>query len=135
MFILNMKGNSVREIVTTAVLLMGAISTLNAQSFEEKVIDCDAGNAKACHDAGKIYSAEAFKGKDYDSATAASWVASYYRKSCDLGYAEGCTAYAMIYAADREKDLGQDARYYFQKGCDGGDEKGCTILKMMPSKQ
>ncbi len=124
-----------KKIVLTAFLLPGISSALNAQSSEENARACGKGNAKACYNVGKIYSAEAYKEKNYDSATAASRVASFYRKSCDLGYAEGCTAYAMIYAVCREKDPGRDARYYFQKGCEGGDEKGCTILKMMPSEQ
>ncbi len=124
-----------KKVLLTVVLPIGISSFLSAQPFEKNLLACGKGDARACYDAGKIYSAEAYKEKDYDSTTAAYKVASYYKKSCDLGYAAGCTSYAMIYAADREKDPGKDARYYFQKGCDDGDEKGCTILRMMPSKQ
>lgn len=114
----------------TAVLLMGIGSALNAESFEENAIVCNKGDAKACYDAGKIYSAEAYKEKDYDSAVAASKVASFYRKSCDLGYAIGCTAYGMSYAADKNRNAEKDVKYYFQKGCDGGDPTGCSLLKL-----
>ncbi len=123
---------SIRLIIA---LWVGSLAMLNAQSFEEHRIDCDAGNAKACYDAGKIHSAQAYKEQDYDSGKAAREVALYYKRSCELGHAEGCTAYAMSYAADRKKDPSRDARYYFQKGCDGGDDRGCTMLKMMPSGQ
>jgi hypothetical protein len=125
-----------RAVGLIVVLLgMGSWSTLGAQSFVEYWIDCDAGNAKACFGAGKIHSAPAYKEKNYDSAKAANEVAMFYRKSCELGYARGCTAYAMSYAADREKDPSLNMQYYLQKACDGGDDRGCTMLKMMPIRQ
>ena len=105
---------------------------LNAKAFEEKMIDCAEGDAKACLDAGKIYSAQAYKEKNYDRKKAASKVALLYKKSCDLGYAKGCTAYAMSYASSNEKDSDKGAKYYFQKACDAGDETGCTMAKMIP---
>ncbi|MCK5685423.1 sel1 repeat family protein [bacterium] len=121
-----------KKIIWILMLSLGVSVTMNAQSFDEKMIDCVEGNAKACLNAGKIYSAQAHKEKDYDREKAASKVASLYKKSCNSGYAEGCTAYAMSYAADQEKNPHKDARYYFQKACDGGDTTGCTLLKMMP---
>ena len=121
-----------RIITWVLILSFGLFSILNANTFKEKMMDCNDGYAKACLDSGKIYSADAYKEKDYDKEKAASKVASLYKRSCELGYAEGCTAYAMNYAADKEKNPDKDTRYYFKKGCDGGDETGCTMLKMMP---
>ena len=114
------------------MLSFGASTILIANAFEEKRIDCDDGHAKACLEAGKIYSAQAYKAENHNKEKAASEVASLYKRSCNLGQAEGCTAYAMSYPADKEKDPDKDAKYYFKKGCDGGDKTGCTMLKMMP---
>lgn len=116
----------------TFLLSLGISAMLYANVFEEKILDCNAGHAKACLDAGKTYSAQAYKAKGYDKNKAASKVASLYKKSCNFGHAEGCTAYAMQYTADKEKDPHKNAQYYFQKGCDGGDDTACTMLKMMP---
>ncbi len=124
-----------KNIIRLTVLSAGILVTLGAQSFEEKAIDCDEGNAQACYDAGEIHSAQAYKKKDYDRKVAAFEVALLYKKSCNLGYAKGCVAYAMSYASDEEKDPDKDIGYYFQKACDGGEDTGCTMLKMMPSKQ
>jgi len=120
------------KILTWAFLLsLGISAMLYANVFEEKTLDCDAGHAKACLEAGKIYSAQAYKAKNYDKEQAASKVASLYKKSCHLGDAKGCTAYALIYTADTKKDHQKNAQYYLQKGCDGGDDIACTTLKMM----
>jgi len=112
----------------------GISLVLYANTFNETIIDCNDGNAKACLEAGKTYSAEGYKEKDYDEKEAASQVASLYKRACYLGSAEGCTAYAMSYAANRDEDPKKDARYFFKKGCDGGDDIGCTMLKMMPDQ-
>ena len=120
------------KLIAMTILFIGSISIVNAKSFKKIEAGCNAGNAKACYDAGNIYSAEAYKKKGYKEDEAAFKIALFYKKSCNLGYAEGCTAYAMSYAADKEKNSEKDARYFFQKGCDGGDKTGCTMLKMMP---
>ena len=114
-----------------AVLSIILFTLLYAQSLEEHKMDCDAGSAEACYQAGELYSSQAYKEKDYNSKKAAHDVATLYKKSCELGYAKGCTAYAMSYAADTQKDPNKDAQYYFKKGCDAGDQTGCTMLKMM----
>ncbi len=103
-----------------------------ADNFDESVLDCDAGNAEACYNAGKFHSEHAYKNKDYNRSIAAAKVSSYYKEACNLGFMKGCTAYAMSYAADTNKDPEKNARYYFQKACDGGDDTGCTMLEMMP---
>jgi len=108
---------------------------LNAQTFEENKMDCDAGHAQACYDAAKTYSTDGYKEKNYDSTKASHKVATLYKKSCELGYAQGCTEYAMIYTADQDRDPTKSMRYYLQQGCDSGDSKGCTILYMMPSTE
>jgi len=119
----------------TFLLSLGISAMLYANVFEEKTLDCDAGHAKACLEAGKIYSAQAYKAKNYDKEQAASKVASLYKKSCEFGDAEGCTAYAMQYASDKEKDPTKNVQYYFKKACDGGDATACTMLKMMPDAE
>ncbi len=108
---------------------------LDTDLFNKNIIGCNEGNAKACYNAGKIYSAEAYKARDYNSTEAASKVAAFYKKSCEMGYAAGCTAYGMSYAADKNKEAEKDARYYLQKGCDGGDLAGCNILRMAPQEK
>ncbi len=123
-----------KKILLVVVLLMGAGYALETQYYEENIAACNAGGAKACYTAGKIHSAEAYKKRDYDSAIAAAKVAFFYKQSCELGFAKGCTAYGMSYTADQNKDPEKDANYYFQKGCDGGDPAGCNILKMAPKK-
>ena len=117
------------------VLSIILFTLLYAQSLDEHKMDCDAGSAEACYQAGELYSSQASKEKDYDSKKAAHEVATLYKKSCELGYAKGCTSYAMSYAADTKKDLNKDAEYYFKKGCDAGDQTGCTMLKMMTYTQ
>ena len=114
-----------------AVLSIVLFTLLYAQSLNEHTMDCDAGSAEACYQAGEIYSSQAHKEKNYDKKKVAHDVATLYKKSCELGYAKGCTAYAMSYAADREKDANKDLEYYFKKACDAGDQTGCTMLHMM----
>jgi len=104
---------------------------VEAEPFNNKTIDCDSGNAQACYEAARDYSAHGYKAKGYDSKKAANIVTHYYKKSCDLGYAKGCRAYAMNYTSDVEKDPTKNEAYYFKKACDEGDEIGCTMLKMM----
>ena len=104
---------------------------VEAMPFNNKTIDCDEGNAQACYEAASNYSAHGYKAKGYDSKKAGNIVAQYYKKSCDLGYAKGCTAYAMHYSSDTQKEKQKSEAYYFQKACDKGDETGCTMLKMM----
>ena len=115
-----------------SILIFVLPIVISANTFEESVLDCDAGNAEACYSAGKFHSSHAYKNNNYDSSIAAAKVSSYYKKACNLGYIKGCTAYAMSYASDTNKDPEKNARYYFQKACDGGDDTGCTMLKMMP---
>ncbi len=114
------------------ILILGLSSIANAGSFEENILACENDNAQACYDAGVMYSAEAYKEEGYKQSDAASKVAAFYRESCRLGYAVGCTAYGMSYAADKKKDIEKDAQYFFQKGCDGGDEAGCNLMKLAP---
>jgi len=123
-----------KKILYLLLLSLSVAIILNANVFEDTLINCDENNAEACLNAGKIYSAQAYKEKDYNREKADSKVASFYKKSCDLGYAEGCTAYAMSYPAHIEKNPNKDARYYFKKACDGGDEIACSMLKMMPDE-
>lgn len=113
------------------IATLSFFALLNAQSFTDNKIDCADGNAQACYDAASNYSAHGYKVKRLDSKKAGNIVARFYKKSCDLGYAKGCTAYAMNYTSDIEKDTTKSEAYYFQKACDGGDETGCTMLEMM----
>jgi TPR repeat protein len=121
-----------QKLLWSALLLISSSILLYASLFESRQTDCDEGDAKACFEAGKTYSQEGYKEKDYDEKKAASKVAALYKRSCELGYAQGCTAYAMSYAADTHKDPDKDARYYFKKACESGDLTGCTMLQMMP---
>ena len=134
----------------TFLLLLGLLSILAAATFQERmsskalegspefqkdVLDCFDGSAEACYRAGQYYSNQPHTAPDSQPEQAASDVANLYKKSCELGYAQGCTAYAMIYSADQEKDAQKPTRYYFNKGCEGGDFTACTMLKMMPEEE
>ncbi len=124
-----------RKIALAVILLIEMGFAGDIKFFKEYLTACNEGDPVTCYNAAKIYSAEAYREKNYDSTAAAARVASLYRKSCDLGYAAGCTAYGMSYAADKNRSSEKDARYYFQKGCDGGDPAGCNILKLAPSER
>jgi len=117
------------------VLSIILFTLLYAQSLDENKMDCDAGSAEACYHAGEFYFSQVYKGKNYNHKKAAHKVAKFYKKSCELGYAKGCTAYAMRYTADIEKDPSKDDAYYFKKACDAGEETSCTLLKMMTLRQ
>ncbi len=108
---------------------------LPANTLEEQMLDCDAGDAQACLNAGKTYSAKVYKAKSNNKENVASKVAALYKRSCHFGDAEGCRAYAMQYTSDTDKDPHKNAAYYFQKACDGGDYTACTMLKMMPTQE
>jgi len=130
--------------------LLGLCVALSADTFQEKMqsklsegtpkfqkdlMDCLDNNAQACFLAGDYYSKEHHKENKQQKEIAANDVAALYKRSCELGYAKGCTAYAMIYEADSQKDPKKSAKYYFNKACEGGDFSACTMLKMMPSKE
>ena len=140
-----LKSFLVLGIILQALLLSGcdenthntaSSESIDSNSFESYVAACEDAEAEAdpeaCFKAGKVYSSEAYKEPDYDQEAAAEKVAQFYLKSCELGFAEGCTEYAMMYTADSQRDTSKDSRYYFQKGCDGGDDTGCSMLKMLP---
>ncbi len=118
------------KIIYYILILMAIVISLNAESLESSAAACEEGNAKACLEAGRIYSSEAYKDKNYNRKTTASIVAAFYRKSCKFGHAQGCTAYGMSYMADKNRDIQKDAIYYFRKGCEGGDETGCNLMRL-----
>jgi hypothetical protein len=124
--------NKIKYIMTFSIIFF---TILYAQSLNEDTMDCDAGNAEACYQAAEEHTSKAYKQKDYDSKKSAQKVIGLYKKSCELGYAKGCTTYGMSYAADQQKDPSKDDAYYFQKACEAGDETGCTMLKMMTLRQ
>jgi len=113
------------------ILILGFFTLLHAYTLEERQIDCNAGDAEACYTAAETYATKAYKVKSYDLNKTSDTVITLYKKSCTLGYAKGCTAYATRYASDRQKDPQKSEEYYFQKACDGGDGTGCTLLNMM----
>jgi len=113
------------------MILTFSVTTFADTSFRYLANDCESGDAKACLKAGKLYSNDP-ENAQYSASDAASIAANYYKRSCLLGYAEGCTTYGMHFYADTERDPKKDDLYYFKKGCDGGDQTGCTLLKMAP---
>lgn len=115
--------------------ILTSFKDTNATAFTTSVLDCFDGNAEACLKAGEYYSAHAYKQYEKTPKQVAADTATLYKKACDLGSAEGCTKYAMIYAADTQKDAAKNDAYYFKKACDMGDEAGCTMLKMMLFRQ
>ena len=103
-----------------------------SESYVDAVDACENEDSEACFKAGQIYSSEAYKELDYDRDQAAEKVAQFYLKSCELGFAQGCTAYGMNYTSDSQRDTNKDAKFYFEKGCEGGDTAGCTLFQMAP---
>lgn len=120
-----------KQIILIPIAIFYVISSLEAQPFHNLTIDCDDGNAKACYEAAKKYSGNSYKAKGQENQKVANSVAKLYKKSCELGYAKGCTESGIHYASSTEKEMGKSEKYYFQKACDAGDETGCTMLKMM----
>ena len=117
--------------IPTALLLM-----LQGNILDEMSISCQDGNADACLDAGKIYSAKMPTEKHIKTQnTHIKKIAYFYKRSCELGSAEGCRYYAMHYMTDLLKDPKKGSEYYFQKACNMGDFTSCTLLKMMPDKK
>ena len=103
-----------------------------SESYVDAVDACENEDAEACFKAGQIYSSEAYKEPDYQQEQAAEKVAQFYLRSCELGFAQGCTAYGMNYTSDSQRDSSKDAKFYFEKGCEGGDAAGCTLFQMAP---
>ena len=107
--------------------------TFAETSFRYLANDCESGEAKACLKAGRLYSLNP-ENAEYSFSDAASIAAQFYKRSCELGYAKGCTAYGMHFYGDKTRDPKKGDLYYFKKGCDGGDQAGCTLLKMASPK-
>lgn len=117
------------------VLSIILFTLLYAQSLDEHKMDCDAGNAQACYQAAETYTSMSYGEKKLNTKKIPQEKVNLYKKSCELGYAEGCTQYAIRYAADDQKNRDKDDAYYFKKACEMGDETGCTMLKMMAFRQ
>ena len=116
------------------LILLTLLSAIFADASFQKFADaCKNGDAIACLKAGDLYSSDPENAK-LDASDAASIAASYYKRSCDLGYAKGCTAYGMHFYADTERDSNKSDIFCFKKGCEGGDKIGCTLLKMAPTE-
>ena len=112
-------------------ILISAATANERPLFQDTLNDCNSGNARACFEAGQLYS-NIIKNSQYNAANTASKSAKLYKKSCELGYIKGCTAYGMSYYADKDRDPEKNDLYYFNKACEGGDEVGCRLLKMAP---
>ena len=106
--------------------------SIDGNLFNSYVAACENDDAEACFKAGRVYSSEGHKEADYHQETAATKVAQFYLKSCELGFAKGCTEYGMMFNADTQRDESKDSKYYFEKACDGGDAAGCNLFKMAP---
>ena len=72
-----------------AVLSIVLFTLLYAQSLNEHTMDCDAGSAEACYQAGEIYSSQAHKEKNYDKKKVAHDVATLYKNLVSLGMQRG----------------------------------------------
>jgi len=112
-----------KNIILIALLLSG----LKAGILETRLKACNDGNAKKCWEVADMYSF----GMGVDKADAAKTI-QYYRKSCDMGYQEGCISLGMRYI------LGQGIKQNYSKGidlykkaCNLGHSDGCNNLGFM----
>jgi TPR repeat protein len=120
-----------KKIFFTVSVILCTISAKETAAFVEYAMACDEGNPEACYKAGKIYSANAHTFKDYTAAKASERTAYFYKRSCNLGYAPGCTAYGMSYASDKSHDPQKSPQYYFQKLARVGISPDAIFLKVV----
>ena len=101
---------------------------INSSKVNEKVLkvcsdECNLGNGISCLELGKYYvSKENFKKAEF-----------YFRRSCNLNEARGCTNLATLYYHGFngiEQDYKQAVKYY-KKACDLGEAKACHNLGLI----
>ncbi len=87
---------------------------------------CNAGNARACRDAGLDY--RNGRGAARDDETAAK----FYQRACDGGDPPGCVDLGQMYATGSgvAHDESRAAAFY-QKACDANAPVGCGLLGVM----
>jgi len=135
-----MRGaQKMKSLLKSLLVSVAVLHMLHADNFEEINISCEDGNAQACLEAGKIYSAKIppktlLAKHTTKKSLYIEKIAYFYKRSCILGDAEGCRYYAMHYHMDPFGDPKKSSKFYFQKACEMGDFTSCTLLKMMPSK-
>jgi TPR repeat protein len=86
---------------------------------------CDGGDASdsGCFDAGLMHAAK--RPEDLVRAVA------FYERSCDGGYAPGCTQLGNAYTSGVDPEVPWDperALAAYERACAAGDARGCTIV-------
>lgn len=89
-----------------------------AETFEEIRQSCVSGNGMSCMRVGNMY----FRQGPNDGILAER----YYKQSCDLNYARGCSNLGFMYNdGGHIRQNYRQARYYYLKACDLKDPIGC----------
>lgn len=93
-----------------------------SQAQEVLELACKGGEAIACFNLG-------FRAESGTLASNKEIAASYYRRSCELGYAEGCYYIGVMlrYGDGVEKDEAGGLRLY-EKSCQAGYSRACSAI-------
>ena len=109
------------------LVLLLFFSGLNAGILDMRLKACNEGNAKKCWEVADMYSF----GMGVDKVDIFKTI-KYFKKSCEMGYQEGCVSLGMRYI------LGQGVKQDYSKGidlyrkaCDAGHSGGCNGLGFM----
>ncbi|MDD5405540.1 MAG: tetratricopeptide repeat protein [Sulfurovaceae bacterium] len=88
---------------------------------------CRYNNMEACYKLGALYIMD-YVNNTSDNKTLKQGM-SYLDKSCTVGYAEGCTSLAMIYASkDFKQQDNNKVVEYLDKACSANSIFGCVFL-------
>jgi len=125
-----------KKIIFTTILMLGLLSNLQADSFNDglKAYNakdfkkaetlfskfCDAGNASGCYNLGLMYdNGKGVKQNDFKAV-------KLYTKACNSGYINGCYNLGLMYFnGNGVRQSDSRAKELFGKACDGGDAFGC----------
>lgn len=105
--------------ILTVSLFITSTNTLHAQNGTTSAqLGCDRGNAVDCFQA----SVDAYNSR---GARDSNFI-RYLRRSCELGYANGCSSLGQFTSRGEGVPRNpQVASQLFRKGCDGGSGYGC----------
>ncbi|GKH61440.1 tetratricopeptide repeat protein [Campylobacter ureolyticus] len=94
-------------ILTTTFMICSAFAS------DTLISECEAGNAKACHNVGVEY----YESKDFEKAL------EFFTKGCDGRAAKSCFAISEIYHnGEGVSKNAEKAIIYIEKACDESDD-------------
>ncbi|WP_161937640.1 tetratricopeptide repeat protein [Sulfurovum riftiae] len=109
-----------------ALLIVGIVSNINADAFQNAEKACNEGKGRECLFVGSWYMSG--KHVKQDSVKAAE----FFSKACEFGAAIGCYNLGNMYArGEGVKHLPGKAKQLFKKACEGGIENACYNYKIV----